>query len=71
MRAALDALTYGTIKMIVQGPHHSSAAVAWLQREKNLPVAIVRMTANDKPGISGLYSMFDDAISRMLSAATH
>jgi zinc/manganese transport system substrate-binding protein len=71
MRIALDALTHGTIKMIVQGPHHSSAAVTWLEREKNLPVAIVRMTASDKPGISGLYAMFDDAIFRMLSAASH
>ena len=71
MRIALDALTHGTIKMIVQGPHHSSAAVTWLEREKNLPVAIVRMNATDKAGVSGLYSMFDDAISRMLSAASH
>jgi len=71
MRIALDALTYGPVKMIVQGPHHSSAAVTWLEREKKLPVAIVRMTAGDKPGMPGLYSMFDDAISRMLSAARH
>jgi zinc/manganese transport system substrate-binding protein len=71
MRTALDALTYGPVKMIVQGPHHSSAAVTWLEREKKLPVAIVRITAGEKPGIPGLYSMFDDAISRMLSAARH
>ena len=42
----------------------------WLQREKHLPVAIIRTIASDGTGVSGLYSMFDDAIAGMLAAAS-
>ena len=70
MRTALDAFANNTVKMVVQGPYHTSAAVMWLQREKHLPVAIIRTIASDGTGVSGLYSMFDDAIAGMLAAAS-
>jgi zinc/manganese transport system substrate-binding protein len=70
VHTALKALARGNVRMIVRGPYHSSAAVTWLQRQKNVPVAVVRTITGDRAGIAGLYSMFDDAISRMLTAAS-
>lgn len=71
MGKALEALAHGNVKMIVRGPYHSSAAVTWLQHEKKVPIAVVGVTTSAGAGIAGLYSMFDDSISRMLTAASH
>lgn len=70
MRTVLEAANHDRITMVVRGPYHSSAAVAWLQQQEKLPVAILLMPIGET-GARDLYSMFDDAINRMLTAASH
>jgi zinc/manganese transport system substrate-binding protein len=70
MRRAVAAAIRDRITMVVRGPYHSSAAVEWLQRQEKVPVAVLLMPISET-GSRDLYSMFDDAINRMLTAASH